>query len=273
MVFRKNIIYFLSLVTLSVWLAVFSIDNKLHIIACDVGQGDAILIQKGSTQILIDSGPNNNVLDCLGRHMPFYDKQIELAILTHVDKDHSGGFVDVFRAYNVKNFLTNDLDNPQYSTQAVEVLRKLTKNTINPKKGMVISVGMIYLDILWPEATINNLKLKIKNSDTNSTSIVTLLKYDQYRALFMGDLELNISEGLFEELKIGPVDYVKLSHHGSKNGTSQKLLDLLRPKMAIISVGKNGYGHPDPKVVDLLNNHFTKIRRTDIEGDIDYMTK
>ena len=89
----QRIISFLSLVTISIWIAVFSIDSDLHIVACDVGQGDAILIQKSRTQILIDSGSGNKVLDCLGRHMPFWDRQIELAISTHIDKDHSGGFL------------------------------------------------------------------------------------------------------------------------------------------------------------------------------------
>jgi len=267
---------FLSLVAASVWLAVFSIDNRLHIIACDVGQGDAILIQKASTQILIDSGSGNKVLDCLGRHVPFWDKEIELAISTHVDKDHSGGFVDIMRAYNVNNFLTNDLNNPQFSTQTVEVLRKVAKNTIIPKKGMVIRLGMIELDILHPmdELQISNDKFQIKN--TNDTSIVTLLKYAQYKAIFMGDLELNLSEPLIEKAQIGSVDYIKISHHGSKNGTSQKLLELLRPKdlpagrqVTVISVGKNSYGHPDPKVVELLINQSTKLLRTDLEGDIE----
>lgn len=257
MVFRKNIIYFLILVTLTVWLSVFSIDNKLHIIACDVGQGDAILIQKNTTQILIDSGSGNRVLDCLGKYMPFFDKEIELAISTHIDKDHSGGFLDISRAYKIDKLLI-------FSSQTNEVLRKVANLTIEPRKGMVIRVGMIYLDILHPDEG-------FQSKDTNDTSIVTLLRYSQFKAIFMGDLELNISEKLFEEAKIGSVDYIKISHHGSKNGTSEKLLELLRPKVAIISVGKNSYGHPDQKVVEMLKMTNTKLKRTDQEGDVDYV--
>ncbi len=269
----KHIILLLSLITLSIWMSIFSIDDRLHIIACDVGQGDAILIQKASTQVLIDSGPGTKVLDCLGKYMPFWDKEIELAISTHVDKDHSGGFVDVMRAYEVKNFLTNDLNNPNFSTQTVEVLRKAAKNIIIPKKGMVIGLGMIQLDILHPEDgefRVNNFQL---SKNTNDTSIVTLLRYAQFKAIFMGDLELNISERLFEDSKIGTVDYIKVSHHGSKNGTSEKLLDLLRPKVAVISVGKNSYGHPNESVLKILESYGLSVRRTDQEGDVDYEVK
>ena len=104
MVFHKSIIYFLSLIAVLVWLAVYSVDINLQIIACDVGQGDAILIQKNTTQVLIDGGPNQSVLNCLGRHLPFWDKQIELVILTHPQEDHYAGLIDVFKTYKILSF-------------------------------------------------------------------------------------------------------------------------------------------------------------------------
>ena len=263
----QRIISFLSLVTISIWIAVFSIDSDLHIVACDVGQGDAILIQKSRTQILIDSGSGNKVLDCLGRHMPFWDRQIELAISTHIDKDHSGGFPDVFNRYKIVNFLTNDLNNPMYSTQNSQVLEKVVGGSgtkvIYPDVGMVIRVGMIYLDILHPSED-------FVSNKTNDYSIVTLLRYNKFKAIFTGDLELNISEDLFERDKIEPVDYIKISHHGSKNGTSEKLVQILKPNVAIISVGKNSYGHPNEEVLNLLKKYNIKILRTDEIGDIVY---
>lgn len=256
---HKYIRNILVLITITVWIAVFSIDSNLHIIACDVGQGDAILIQKNTTQILIDSGPNNRVLDCLGTHMPFWDKQIELAISTHVDKDHSGGFLDVSHAYKIDRLLVS-------SSQTDKVLEKVANSTIEPQKDMVIRLGLIYLDILHPYEGFTS-------KNTNDYSVVNLVRYGNFKAIFMGDLELNISEDLIENSKIGPVDYIKISHHGSKNGTSEKLLDMLRPKEAIISSGKkNSYGHPHKEILQMLNTTNTKILRTDIEGDIDYVT-
>jgi competence protein ComEC len=262
----KNIRNILVLIAISVWFAAFSVDNKLHIVACNVGQGDAILIQKNPIQILIDGGPNKSVLDCLGKHIPFWDRKIELVISTHADKDHSGGLVDVFRAYKIQKFLTNDLENPLFSTQNIEVLRNEVGGSgtkiIYPSKGMVIKAGLIYLDILHPDTT-------FVGKNTNDYSIINTLRYKGFKAVFMGDLELNISERLFEEEKIENIDYIKISHHGSKNGTSEKLLDLLRPKNAIISVGKNNYGHPAAEVIKMLEDRNIKIKRTDKEGDID----
>lgn len=272
MVFRKNIIYLLILILFSVWLSVFSIDNNLHVIACDVGQGDAILIQRNKTQILIDSGSNNRVLDCLGKYMPFFDKDIELVISTHVDKDHSGGFPDVFGSYKINNFLTNRLDNPKFSNQNIELLRKVVGGSgtkvIYPSKGTTIRVGMIYLDILNPEGEDQISNIKNQNLKTNDTSIVILLRYDQFKGLFLGDLELNVSEDLFADLQVRPLDYIKISHHGSRNGTSKKLLELLMPKIAVISVGKNSYGHPNKEVLEILKSMGIKILRTDNMGDI-----
>ena len=128
---------------------------------------------------------------------------------------------------------------------------------------MVIRVGMIYLDILHPSED-------FVSNKTNDYSIVTLLRYNKFKAIFTGDLELNISEDLFERDKIEPVDYIKISHHGSKNGTSEKLVQILKPNVAIISVGKNSYGHPNEEVINLLKKYNIKILRTDEIGDIVY---
>src|SRR3989304_10490138 len=93
----KYILGFLSLVVVSVWVAATSNDQKFHVVTCDVGQGDASLVYLGSTQILIDGGPNSKVLNCLSKYMPYWDRQIEGVILTHPEKDHYTGLIEVFR--------------------------------------------------------------------------------------------------------------------------------------------------------------------------------
>ena len=266
----QRIISFLSLVTISIWIAVFSIDSDLHIVACDVGQGDAILIQKSRTQILIDSGSGNKVLDCLGRHMPFWDRQIELAISTHIDKDNSGGFPDVFNRYKIVNFLTNDLNNPMYSTQNSQVLEKVVGGSgtkvIYPDVGMVIRMGMIYLDILHPYEGFSS-------KNTNDYSVVNLVRYGNFKAIFTADVENEVSNQIAELPEIQNVNYLKVNHHGSKNGLSQKLLDAVNPDVAVISVGKkNSYGHPSKEILQMLRSSNVKIFRTDLEGDMDVVT-
>ena len=95
---------------LALFLAGFSAsDEKLHLIACDVGQEDAILVVYKGNQILIDGGPDRRVLDCLVKYIPFWDKKIELVILTHPQDDHYGGLIEVFRSYEVGTFVANKL--------------------------------------------------------------------------------------------------------------------------------------------------------------------
>lgn len=262
----KQIINVLVLITLLVWIAVFNINNSLHIIACDVGQGDAILIQRSTTQILIDGGPNQKVSDCLGKYMPFWDKTIELVILTHPQEDHYGGLIDVFKTYKVLKF---GQYNVKSGSQSYQVLEKLVGGKgiegMTLHQGMVIRLGMIYLDILHPSNG-------AQNKNANNDAVVSLLKYGKFKAVFMADVENQISDTLSGNPKIQNIDYIKVNHHGSKNGLTRNLLDAVKPKVAIISVGKNSYGHPDPTVIEMLRNISAKILRTDELGDIELIT-
>ncbi|MFZ3301196.1 MAG: MBL fold metallo-hydrolase [Microgenomates group bacterium] len=274
MVFRKNIIYFLILLNLTVWLAVFSVDSSLKIIACDVGQGDAILIQKNTTQILIDGGPNQSVLNCLGRHMPFWDKQIEMVILTHPQEDHYGGLIDVFKSYKIVNFGEN---NTNSSNRGYEVLKNLVggsgATTISLTDGTVIKAGMMQLDILWPLVNIASNKNSQFSSNVNDDGVVILLKHAQFKALFTADVENVVSNTLSGRIEIQNIDYIKVNHHGSKNGMSQNLLNVANPEIAVISVAaKNRYGHPHAEIIKMLTEKGVKILRTDEVGDV-VMTK
>lgn len=275
MVFRKDLIYFLILILFSVWFSVFSIKPDLHIIACDVGQGDAILIQKNTTQILIDGGPNNSVLDCLGKHMPFWDRHIELVILTHPEADHYSGLIEVFKKYKVTYFGQN---NTNSSSQGYEVLGKVVGGTaikdLRLTTGSELRLGMIYLDILHPLGKSELPNSKFETMGANDNGVVVLLKYAQFKALFTADVENEVSDKLATLSEVEGLNYLKVNHHGSKNGLSEKLLQAVMPKTAVISVGgKNSYGHPHEQIIKMLNDKKINIRRTDIEGDVDYVVK
>jgi competence protein ComEC len=263
---NKYLIVFLTLIACLVWLAVFSVDDRLHIVACDVGQGDAVLVQRNSDQILIDGGPDGKVLDCLGRHMPFFDRKIELVILTHPDSDHSAGIVQVFKTYRVESIMTNDLSNPKFGTEVVQALRTEVGSegslVIYPYNLPTIRLGMIYLDVVHPSRDFSD-------SKTNNYSIVTVLRYNNFEALLTGDIEDGVSDLVSESPRIPDVDYIKIPHHGSKNGLSEKLLQISKPETAIISVStKNSYGHPHQEVLDLLKKYGVEVLRTDQMGDV-----
>lgn len=270
----KYIIGCLFLITFSIWISVSSLDTNLQIIACDVGQGDAILIQKKSTQILIDGGPDNSVLSCLGRHMPFWDRSIEMVILTHPDIDHYGGLIDVFKNYKIKKYITNG---DRSSSESYKVLENLVGgsgvSSVLLHAPMSVRFDLIWLDTVWPQQKVQDLKNQKFETRDNNNSIVLLLNYGQFKALFTGDVETEVSDQLSENNKVQNSEYIKVNHHGSKNGLSQKLLDVIKPKVAVISVGKkNRYGHPHAEILKILNDKDVKTLRTDFAGDIVIVT-
>src|SRR3972149_1622979 len=118
----KLLISLLIVLSLGIWMAVLSAPPKnLKVISCNVGQGDATLIIYKNIDILIDGGPDNKVLGCLSSYMPFWDREIEVIILTHPQADHYTGLISVIERYKVGNILANSLDS---GNQSYEVLKK-----------------------------------------------------------------------------------------------------------------------------------------------------
>jgi len=267
----KYLFGFLALLLVGVWLAVFQLpDSNLHLIACDVGEGDAILAIYGDTQILTDAGPNNRVLDCLARHIPFWDKEIEVVVLTHPDKDHYGGLAELFKSYQVDNFLINRqsvyTETRSAGTEQSEVLKGPAGGTKIIGAGTKVRAGKISLDILWPEDLLPD-----KSDQSNESSIISLLSFGSFAALLTADMPSSVSDRLVPRLALG-IDYLKVPHHGSKNGLTASLLEVMKPKVAVISVGKNSYGHPAEETLKILRDNDIKILRTDEVGDIEVVS-
>lgn len=284
----KYFIGFLVLVLVLVAFVTFSLpDKNFHLITCDVGQGDAILAIYGDSQILVDGGPNSKVLGCLARFIPFWDRSIEVVINTHPQTDHFEGLIDVFKWYEVKTFIATPLAS---SSQDYRVLESLVGSegvkVINPTSGTKLRSSLIYLDILNPSekflkintsrSSSNVLGSSMTQKNLNEFSIVTLLHFKDFDALLTGDIDPEISDEIAQEIKnggYGVIEYLKVPHHGSKNGLSQKLLDVVRPAIAVISVGvNNSYGHPTKEVLDMLAKARVKLLRTDEVGDIEVVS-
>jgi competence protein ComEC len=257
----KYIFIGLFLILVVIWLGIFSFpDRRLHLIACDVGQGDAVLITYGNLDILIDGGPNNRVVDCLGKHLAFWDREIEVVILTHPDSDHYAGLIEVFKRYKVDKFLTNGLSS---SSQSYKVLESEVGGggikTYIGKVGTRVRYEKMYLDIVSPQEARNE-------AESNDNSLVMLLNYSRFEAILTGDAPKEILNAISVNQ---PPDYIKLSHHGSKTGTDIFTVDAFMPRLAVISVGKNNYGHPNDEVLNLLKEKGIRILRTDEMGDIE----
>jgi len=275
----------LTLIVVGIWLAVFQLpDGNLHIITCDVGQGDAILVVYKNIQILTDGGPDKKVVDCLGKYLPFWDRDIELVISTHPDADHSTGLIEVIKTYNVGEVFINPINSGTQTIKALEnVVGSRGVKVVSPVEGGKYGLDLIYLDILNPgQDQINSLSEKVGASElgfskpveqTNEYSISYKLSFKDFSGIFTGDIQNIISDRIAQNPIVGRANYIKVPHHGSKHGLSENLLKVLMPKVAVISVSsKNSYGHPSPEILEMIKNYGVNIYRTDEVGDIEIVT-
>ena len=261
--FFRRPIFWSSLLLILLWIAVFSLpDQKLHLVFCDVGQGDAILVSYKQNQILIDGGPDNRVLSCLGHHLPFWDRKIEMIVLTHPEADQFTGLIDVIKRYSVNYFVSNNLTNKGSAFQELqqEILKKNVL-THAPQEGEEIKIGALEFLVLWPPKD-------FYDSETNNSSVVLKLVFNQFTALLTGDL----SDKFENQLDLTSVEVLKVAHHGSQTSTSQTFLEKLKPRLAIISVGKNNFGQPSPEILERLNNLKIRTLRTDQNGEIEIVS-
>ncbi|EKE13792.1 MAG: hypothetical protein ACD_12C00813G0001, partial [uncultured bacterium] len=241
-------------------------DNRTKIIFCNVGQGDAAYIRiKNKIDVLIDAGPDKSVLSCLGRYMPFWDRKIELAFLSHPNNDHYNGYFFIIDRYKIDKFITVNTSNFIVSKTYKKLLNKISEKNIPiifKYSGDKITLEMGELRLLWPPRGFNS-------SNDNDFSSVILFN----GVLFTGDSSPFVL-GRLSHGAIGKVNVLKIPHHGSKNGLTRNFLDLADPTTAVISVGKNNsYGHPSHEVLNMLKAKNIKIQRTDEDGDILFNSK
>lgn len=269
---------FIVLVGIFLYQSVSIDKEKLKIVFCNVGQGDAIFIRSPKGQdILIDSGPNNLVINCISDHMPFWDKTIELAILTHPHQDHLNGFLDVLKNYKVLSFATLDLKNDTSSFKAMlESLKEEKMNIRYVYEGdRFIFKDALSISIVGPSReflakTSPRGSIRERNEFANVESLV---KYKNFSALLTGDSQKAELKEAFDKYQFKNLSLLQVPHHGSKTGLTEEFLNQANPKLAVISVGKkNKYGHPARETIELFKNKGIKILRTDQDGQIKIAT-
>ena len=287
-------------------------DEYAHLVFCDVGQGDAILITSGFTQMLIDGGKGDEVLSCLEEHLPFWDRTIEVVVATHADADHIGGLDAVIQQYDVSQIISTQFikDSQPFFEFKEEAEREVLVGAVLKKpilgQQMRFTQGQNFYNlikthqrpiisflILSPQ--VDQVQLAMKNSlktetnisdsanffsplltkdfDYNDLSVVLFLQLGQVKVLLMGDLEYEGELALIGANLLAEVDILKVGHHGAKTSTSIDFLQLVRPETSIISVGgSNSYGHPSLEVINNLILFDSEILRTDELGTIELVS-
>ncbi len=243
--------------------------GRMHVYFFDIGQGDSILIVTPSgRQIIVDGGPDASLLTRLGQTIPFFDRSIDLLVMTHPQMDHMASFPEILRRYDVEAVLMTGVayDLPRYG-EFLELLEKEDARVLiaDPKQDIEFADGT-RLDILWPPPGLVGKSVK----EVNDTAIVFRLESRGKTVLFTGDIELPAEKALLETKQNLKADVLKVAHHGSKTSTATGFLLAVDPDLAVISVGLvNHYGHPHPVVMERLRHFGVPVRTTATEGTIE----
>lgn len=240
--------------------------NNLRVYFLDVGQGDAEYIKMPTGEdVLIDGGPDASVLNQLGKVMDFGDREIDLVILTHPHADHLSGLVEVLKRYKVDEVWESGVG---YPSRTYDEWKKLISEKQIPdtkvKAGDEKDFGPVKILVLYPLSSFESKTI----DNLNNASVVNRLEYNKFSVLFLGDAEKDVQQKLAPQMKLATV--LKTGHHGSRNGTIEEILQVVRPAIAIISAGKeNKYGHPHAEAINLLKSFAIRIFRTDQNGTIE----
>jgi len=250
-------------------------DDNLHISFLNVGQGDAILVQTPAHHdILIDGGPSPQAIGLeLSRKLPFWNRTIELVVLTHPHSDHLTGLVEVLRRYRVKQVLSPNLnyDAPLYE----EWLRLIDEKNINhttatARQHIELGNGAI-IKVHNPQSPY----LTETESDIDNNGVVLHLSMDDVSFLLTADIGWEAEFDLITRRAEMASTVLKVAHSGSATSTTSEFLSVVNPQIAVISVAAdNRYGHPAPEVMERLEKRINSdnIYRTDEQGTIEFIT-
>lgn len=245
-------------------------DGKLHAWFLDVGQGDsALLVTPSGRQILIDGGPDLSALEAIGKRMSFFDRSIDLLVLSHPNLDHLASFPEVLRRYRIGAVLMtrSPYELARYKEFLTELeLRRIPVLLADPARDLDLGDGVL-LDVVWPDAS--SLAAHPVR-DANNASIVLRVLHRDRAILFTGDMEEEEERTVLASGADLDADVLKVAHHGSKSSTSTGFLLAVTPNLAIISVGDgNRYGHPHPAILERLRHFGVTVKTTMERGDVE----
>ena len=226
-------------------------DDRLVVRVLDVGQGDAILLDPpGGEPVLVDTGPpGSGIADRL--HELGVDS-LAAVMISHDASDHAGGLGEVLDSLQVDRVVTGP-DGPRRTTADGAAPVQLVE-------GGEIDSGELSLTALWPPPELTARAV----DDPNRISLVILAEWRHFSMLLTGDAEAEMAP-----VALPPIDVLKVAHHGSADPGLDSFLDRAIPKLAVISVGENSYGHPTPETLTELREHDVPTLRTDEAGEVE----
>jgi competence protein ComEC len=226
----------------------------LRVTVLDVGQGDAILLDPADGKpVLVDGGPPG---DGLGEQLRGEGvSSLAAAIVTHDQSDHVGGVEELLGAFPIRRVIYAEPGGFLRGVRAADV------RAMEIAEGSEVDSGSLRIEVLWPPRSLLD---GPPPADLNQAALVLLARWHGFEMLLTADAEAEAVP-----IDPGPVDVLKVAHHGSADSGLDALLDRTVPRLAVISVGAdNAYGHPDPRTLSVLAEHRVPALRTDEEGDV-----
>lgn len=228
----------------------------LRVSVLDVGQGDAILLQpRGAPAVLVDGGPPGDGLE--GKLRAAGVTRLGAAIVTHDQADHAGGIEDLLGTFPIDRLL--------YGVLRGQTMAEVSAAGVRGRRlarGGELRLGGLRLDVLWPPVEL--LAGSHAGEDPNELALVLLARWHRFSMLLTADAEAETTP-----LEPGPIDVLKVAHHGSDDAGLGDLLDRTRPRLAVISVGAgNPFGHPTAATLATLASHGVHTLRTDRDGTV-----
>lgn len=255
-------------------LLVFSlvrIENDTEVVMLDVGQGDAFLVRSEGATLLMDTG--NRPSDLLAALASCHVTDIDAIMISHADDDHCGSLRELKGIVGVDKLIMargmQEVDSVKSRSLIDDAIYLVgEENCVFIEAGTTVHVGACDLDIIAPASFTDN--------GENADSICALLSTDldgdgmtEWKTFFCGDAECEQIHALIEKGSLDDVDVLKVGHHGSKASLDEETLSVLKPEVALVSVGAgNRYGHPAESVLSLLGERGTHVARSDEMGSV-----
>ncbi|NQT71623.1 MAG: MBL fold metallo-hydrolase [Chloroflexi bacterium] len=248
--------------------------NSIQTGKIGVSHAYSILLQKGNQQVIVDGGPSSGkMVDQLGDKLPFWDRNIELLVLTHPDADHITGLVEVMQRYKVEKVLTSgqETDSDIYREWCKLIDEKGIELIIAEVGQEIIMKDGIQLTVLHPQET----PVEGATTDLNNNSVVLQLEYGNFSLLLTGDIGEEAEERLVNGNTRLKSTVLKVAHHGSNSSTTPEFLTGVDPLFAAISAGAdNKFGHPTNEVIDRIEKVVVEdgLYVTSEDGAIEFIT-
>ncbi len=256
-----NIVFFLLAFFFVVVLRKDRVDG-VEMVFLDVGQGDAILVQQDNFQILIDGGPDDTLLYELAKYLPWYDKRIEVVVLTHPHDDHLAGLMLLLKKYEVGKVLYAPVN---FNNAGYEYLQSEYPDLLEEVvAGENFRYKDIYFAVLYPFEGES-----LQGGNLNNWSVITFFYINGYKILLMGDGEVELEEELLEYDFLRNIDILKAGHHCSKTSSSEKFLSFTQPEVVICMCGEgNKFGHPHNETLQKFKSRNVQYFVTYEEGSM-----